>query len=172
MGGESEERRVLGTTVVQASLAPVSVEFLFDQVLPRNRCRECSVCTAVMDDVTFQYWVDIPLYDGAFVELREQAVEREDTTTCSGLSEQAEESNLTDDNIVFLTQLDFRQFQSIRRSESGRSESGRPISLLKCADKELKIWIGIGSILKKKCFLELHGTAHKPCGKKSWRWPD
>lgn len=63
VGGESEERRVLGTIVGEASLAPFSAEFLFDQVLPRNRCREGNTCTAVLEGDTFPFWW-ISLYTG------------------------------------------------------------------------------------------------------------
>ena len=120
VGGESEERRVIGTIVVEASLAPFSTDFLFDQVLPRNRCRERNICTAALEDETYEFWVDIPLFAGAFVELTERSVEPEESTTCSDLTEQAEESSFTDDEEISLTQLDFRQFQFIRCHETGR----------------------------------------------------
>lgn len=120
VGGDSVERKVLGTIVVEVSLAPFSTDYLFDQVLPRNKCRDRNICTAVLEGETYQFWVDMPLYDGAFVELTEIDIEPEESTTCSELTEQAEESNLTEDESVTLTQLDIRQFQFIRCHETGR----------------------------------------------------
>lgn len=117
---QDDVKKVFGTFVLEADLMPFSVDFLFDRTHLPHGCGEISHCTALLDEHIFQYRVDIPVYDGAFVILQETAIDETSATTCSGLSEQAEESTLTDDDVIHFTQLDLRQFQFIRCPNSGR----------------------------------------------------
>lgn len=116
----------LHTMVLTADYAPFSTDFLFDSALPDHRCREESSCTAKMDDARFNFLVDIPIYPGAFVELDERRLEREDTsTTIEEVCEDGEESSLTDDDVVQFTQMDIQSLRFVRCPETGRPLSTR-----------------------------------------------
>lgn len=123
---DSEHTLDLVTMVLPACNAPYSVDFLFDQVLPDNACRATSRCEAQMNGATFQYWVDIPVKAGSYIELAEIVQSPESTTTtCNSTLQEIEESPFTEDEEVDLTQLELRMFRYVRCPDTGRPLSTR-----------------------------------------------
>ena len=123
---DSEHILDLVTMVLPACNAPYSVDFLFQQVLPDNACRATSRCEAQMNGATYQFWVDIPVQAGSYIELIETVLSPESTTTtCNTTLEEIEESSFTEDEELDLTQLDLRMFRYVRCPETGRPLSTR-----------------------------------------------
>ena len=114
----------LGTMVLNGELRPFSVSYIFGLMMPEHLCDRDRTCSAIMDGRAYAFWVDIPLRAGAFVELSEEEMTTEDSTTCTDSATQENTSALTEDDATEFTQLDLRMFQFFRCPETGR-----PISI-------------------------------------------
>ena len=112
--------RSIGTIDLLAELRPCAVGHIFDMMIPDHRCETDSTCVASLDGDFYRFWVDLPLYSGAFLEIVEVEAEQENTTTCSEGDELSEEEIFTDDETTYLTQLEIRLFRFIRCPDSGR----------------------------------------------------
>ena len=109
----------LVTMLLPAHNAPYSVDFVFDRALPQHACRETSQCTALVYDVVYRFWVDLPLQPGLYFKIFEEpASEQGSTTTCDSPLEESEESTRTEDDEVDFTQLDLSTFRFVRCPET------------------------------------------------------
>lgn len=97
--------RQIGAMVLYRDLGPFAVRYLLEMMIPNNRCERDRVCLANLDGDFYRFWVDVPLYPGAFVEIVELEADTENSTTCSDSEEESEEATSSDDDILEFTQL-------------------------------------------------------------------